>query len=107
LYGGQRTAIGLGADWVVTKFQVDTYGQSSGLVGNADKVLWGPWIGVDADWVPFGHVPIGVEAEAGFGELFPVYNEQILDGYTPFNTLIGERQLRLAVVWRPWTPGQR
>jgi len=106
LHGGRQTTLSLGADWVATKFQVDTYGQSNGLVGNADKVLWGPWVGLDADWVPSARLPIGLEAEAGVGAVFPVTHDQILDGYTPFETTIDVRQFRLAVVWRPWAKGQ-
>jgi hypothetical protein len=107
LFGGQRNAVSLAADWIGAGAHVVTRGQSSGNTLIADKVLWGPWIGADADWVPTVRIPIGLEIEAGIGSLAPVASDQILDGYTPFEGGFTVRHLRLALVWRPWVSSQR
>jgi hypothetical protein len=107
VYGGQRSAVNVAADWMMTRVSVDTHGFTSGYDLSAAKILWGPWIGVSADWVPVPRVPIGLELEGGIGELIPVMHDEVLDGYTPFEGGFAVHNVRLGLVWRPWIPSQR
>jgi len=107
LAGGHNATLKLTADWMVTRVSVDTHGNASGSELTAAKMLWGAWLGVSADWIPWSHVPIGLEMEAGLGDLIPILNEHILDGYAPFDGGMSVRHLRLGLVWRPRFPRQR
>jgi hypothetical protein len=69
----------------VTDVRVDTRGLTSGNVLTGDKALWGPSIGVAAEWVPAARIPLGLEVEAGIGFLMPVIHDEVEDGYTPFD----------------------
>jgi hypothetical protein len=100
--GGERGTLTLTADWMVTDVRVDTRGLTSGNVLTGDKALWGPLIGVAAEWVPAARIPLGLEVEVGVGFLMPVIHDEVEDGYTPFDGGLAVRRLRVGFTWQPW-----
>jgi hypothetical protein len=99
--GNRGGGVKLTADWFEARVTVDTHGLTSGEDLIADKLMWGPFLGASAGWVPLSRVPIGLELEAGVGWIMPVVAGHVFDGYAPFDGGIANRYVRLGLAWRP------
>ena len=102
LVDGRKSTVRLATDWMVTRVSVDTHGLASGRDLTAASMLWGPRLGLTADWKPISRAPVGLELEAGIGGLAAVPPQtRIEDGYTPFDGTVSVRYGRLGLAWRP------
>jgi hypothetical protein len=86
---------------MLASVRVETRGLTSGTLLPAEKMLWGPLLGAEASWKPVGTMPIAISFGGAIGGLIPVSQEQVLDGYTPFEGGFGLRRLTIGVAWRP------
>lgn len=97
----RHTLLAFTADLTLASLRAETHGLTTGGKLVATKVLWGGRIGANAAWTPAVRVPIALEIEGGIGRLMPIVQEDVSDGYTPFEGGFNVRRLRVGVAWRP------
>lgn len=77
-----------------------TTGLTSGRTLSATKAVRGADVGVDAFWSPWPERPLSIDAGVRYGGLTPLVNEQILDGYTPFDSAFRTTRVSIGLSWR-------
>ena len=86
-------------DLLLAEASVDTEGLASGRALSASKTLWGPQLGLAAQWTPSLAVPVALQFGAAVGSLNPIVHDQVVDGYTPFESGFRFRLVQLGVTW--------
>jgi hypothetical protein len=80
--------------------RVESRGSPSGGELRVDKRLQGVGFGLDASWSPWSALPLAIEAGFTTGEMHRRENEELIDGYSPFEDGFDVRRLRIGVAWR-------
>ena len=86
----------LGLAWV----RVDTRGTTSTGEHPSSNQLWSGMAGLEASWSPSIRLPVALEAGISAGFLAPIFAEQVLDGYAPFEYEFGFTRMRLGAAWQ-------
>jgi hypothetical protein len=81
--------------------RADTRGETSGGRLYASKTLWGGALGARAAWTPVMRVPLALELGVGIGTLSPIREDDVVDGYTPFESDFHVRRAQVGVTWSP------
>lgn len=97
----QRVSVSLTGDLSLASVRADTRGETSGGRLSASKTLWGAALGARAAWTPMMRVPLALELGVGIGTLSPVSEDDVVDGYTPFENHFRICRAQLGVTWSP------
>ena len=96
----RRIRLSVIGDLTLAQFHVETRPKAGGDALIADKVLIGAYFGGAAAWYPWAHRPVAIETSIAIGAFAPVLREEVLDGYTPFESGLGARRIGLGLSWR-------
>lgn len=95
-----RVSVSLTGDLSLASVRADTRGETSGGRLSASKTLWGATLGARAAWTPVMRVPLALELGVGIGTLSPIKEDDVVDGYTPFESQFQVRRAQLGITWR-------
>jgi hypothetical protein len=96
----ERVSVSLTGDLSLASVRADTRGETSGGRLSASKTLWGGTLGARADWTPLTRLPLALELGVGIGTLSPIREDDVVDGYTPFESHFEIRHAQAGVRWR-------
>jgi hypothetical protein len=96
----ERVSVALTGDLSLASMRADTRGETSGGRLFASKTLWGATLGARAAWTPMRRVPLDLELGVGIGTLSPIREDDVVDGYTPFESQFEVRRAQFGITWR-------
>lgn len=98
----QRTRVELlvGGNLTLSAVTTRSTGEESARTLDASKALVGAEAELLATWLPARRVPLCVQLGVSAARVRPVVDEQIVDGYTPFEQGFAMSAVRLGLVWR-------
>jgi len=96
----QRIRFSIIGDLTLAHFQVETRPKAGGDALVAEEMMIGAYMGGEAAWQPSSRAPLAIEASAAIGAFSPVASDQVVDGYTPFESGLGGWRMRVGLSWR-------